>query len=80
MEVCITQGFGALVLGWFVKQLMERWLRLIHSDTVNSINVTVIMTYLAFCCGEVYLNVSGVLTVVTLGILMSKVGKTLMNK
>lgn len=54
-NVCIRQGLGALAFGWIVKLITEKWLRIIHSDTVNSINVTVIASYLAFCCAEVNL-------------------------
>ena len=75
----LWEGLGSILVGWIFKKFATSWLKIIHSDVVNSINVTVITTYMVFCIAENSLKVSGVLAVVTLGLSLSKVRKTLIN-
>jgi CPA1 family monovalent cation:H+ antiporter len=69
----IWEGFAALLFGYFSRQICEKWLRHVHNDKTNTINITFVITYLAYSWGEWEIGVSGILTVVTLGLGLSKV-------
>ena len=60
--------------------IAKRWIKYVQSNKINVINVTVCMAYSAMTFGDVTLKVSGVLAVVTLGIGLSKISKTLISK
>lgn len=55
--------------------ILEKWLSLIHNDYVLEINLTVIGSFLIFYVAETF-KLSGILTLVALGLYMSMSGKT----
>jgi len=69
------------LLGLLFSMIAGFWLRRILHDNVQTINVTVVTCYLVFYVAEnTPLHLSGILALATLGLALSKVGKTLIDK
>lgn len=62
---------GSLI-GWFVVV----WLKRVFNDALFEITVVISAAYLAFFVAEHFFHVSGVLAVVSFGIMMAGIGKT----
>jgi NhaP-type Na+/H+ or K+/H+ antiporter len=69
-------SIGGPLLGLIFGFVMSYWIKRIIRDNVLSITVTVVGAYLCFWVAEFsFLKVSGILSIVTLGLYMSAVGK-----
>lgn len=69
-------AFGGPLLGLIVGFIVSFWMKRIIRDAVLSINITFVGAYLCFYMAEfTFLKVSGILSIVTLGLYMSAVGK-----
>ena len=69
-------AFGGPLLGCVVGFMMSYWMKRIIRDPVLSINITFVGAYLCFYFAEfTSLKVSGILSIVVLGLYMSAVGK-----
>ena len=55
------------------------WIKKIARDDLLSTNITFFACYALFFVSEIYLKVSGVIAIVTLGVLMGKFGKVSIN-
>lgn len=72
----IRTSVGGPLLGVAFGFGMSYWIKRIIRDNVLSVTVTVIGAYLCFWVAEfTFLKVSGILSIVTLGLYMSAVGK-----
>jgi hypothetical protein len=73
----VRLSMGGILLGGILTIVKIYWLKHIFNDTISEINLTI-----AFCYGIYYLSennpfhTSGILALVTSGLLMSKYGKT----
>jgi NhaP-type Na+/H+ or K+/H+ antiporter len=64
------------LLGVFFGFCISYWIKRIIRDNVLSVTVTVVGAYMCFWVAEfTFLKVSGILSIVTLGLYMSAVGK-----
>lgn len=73
----LTQvSLGAVGLGLAFGIASILWLGFIFNDTVIEISLTLAVSYIAFFTGQEGIGVSGVLTVMTLGMFFSAVAKT----
>lgn len=59
---------GGPLLGYIMARVTIMWLSRVFNDAVVEITITLASTYFTYYVGEVLLEVSGVLAVVTLGI------------
>ena len=72
----VRVSLGGPLLGIFVGIIISYWLKKIIRDSVLSINVTFVGAYLCFYIAEfTAVKVSGILSIVVLGLYMSAVGK-----
>ena len=72
----VRVSLGGPLLGLIVGILMTYWIKRIIRDSVLSVNVTFVGTFLCFYIAEfTAVKVSGILSIVTLGLYMSAVGK-----
>ena len=72
-------SFGGVALGAVACWVSVVWLRKIVKDEILTISITFMTCYLTFFVGETYLGVSGILAIVSLGVLMSMYGKVRIN-
>lgn len=72
-------SFGGVALGAVACWVSIVWLRKIVKDEILTIAITFMTCYLTFFVGETYLGVSGILAIVSLGVLMSMYGKVRIN-
>lgn len=61
-------ALGGPVFGYIMARLTIWWLSRVFNDAVVEITITLASTYFTYYVGDVLLEVSGVLAVVTLGI------------
>ena len=59
------------MFGYVMARLTVWWLSRVFNDAVVEITITLASTYFTYYVGDVFLGVSGVLAVVTLGIVMN---------
>jgi len=72
----VRVSFGGPLLGIFVGAILSYWLKKIIRDSVLLVNITFVGAYLCFYIAEfTVVKVSGILSIVTLGLYMSAVGK-----
>lgn len=71
----IQLAFGGVIIGFIGGILIKNWLNITFNDYVLEINLTIIFSYLIFYIAE-SCGCSGILALVTLGLHMSKSGKT----
>lgn len=70
-------GLGGPLLGIIMGFLSSLWLKRIVRDDVLTANLTFVSCYLCFYIAEfTWVKVSGILSIVVLGLYMSAVGKT----
>ena len=73
----IRLAFGGAALGILAGMIASQILRRIHNNFVLEVNTTIFTAYLVFFVAEVTpVHVSGILALVTLGLYMTKSGKT----
>lgn len=75
----VQLSFGGLLLGAVACWISILWLRRIVKDEILTIAITFMTCYITFFIGETYLGVSGILAIVSLGVLMSMFGKVRIN-
>lgn len=66
---------GGVILGAIMTYIILFWIKKIVKDDILTINLTFISCYLTFFLSEFYFEVSGIISLVTLGVLMGKFGK-----
>lgn len=69
-------SLGAVAMGLAFGIASVLWLGFIFNDTVIEISLTLAVSYIAFFTAQEGLNISGVLTVMTLGMFYSAVART----
>lgn len=69
-------AFGGVALGMIVGWIVVTWLKKVFNDALFEITVVVGAAYLAFFVAEHFLLVSGVLALVSYGIMMAGIGRT----
>ncbi len=67
---------GGTMVGVFFGWLTIRWVKKVFNDALIEITVIVAAAYLTFFVAEHFLHVSGVLGLVSLGLMMAGVGRT----
>ena len=72
----VRVAFGGVLVGIVFGWLTIRWVKKVFNDALIEITVIVAAAYLTFFVAEHFLHVSGVLGLVTLGLMMAGVGKT----
>ncbi|HON19605.1 MAG TPA: cation:proton antiporter, partial [Salinivirgaceae bacterium] len=72
LRVALGGTLVGLIIGW----LINYWLKQVFNDPLFEITVIVAAAYLTFFVAEHFFHVSGVLGLVSLGLLMSSVGRT----
>ncbi len=72
LRVAIGGTLVGLVFGW----ITISWVRKVFNDALIEITVIIAAAYLTFFVAEHFLHVSGVLGLVTLGLIMAGIGKT----
>lgn len=75
----VQLSIGGGVLGAVVCLMVLVWLSRIVKDDLLTISITFFSCYLTFFVGEIYFGVSGIIAIVTLGILMSMYGTVRIN-
>ena len=70
---------GGVVVGCAMCLVIILWLRKIVRDDILTTVLTFIACYFTFFISEFYLGVSGIIAIVTLGVMMGKFGRTSMN-
>ena len=73
----VRLSFGGVLLGLVGGIILSQILRRIHNDSVLEMNSTIVSSYLLFYLAEsTPIKVSGILSIVELGLYMTKSGKT----
>ncbi|HIN39118.1 MAG TPA: cyclic nucleotide-binding domain-containing protein, partial [Flavobacteriales bacterium] len=69
-------GLGGIVLGIVVGYVVVAWVKRVFNDVFVEISVIIAAAYFVFYAAEEFLHVSGVLALVSYGLVMAGVGKT----
>lgn len=69
-------ALGGIGIGLFFGWVAIAWVKKVFNDAMIEITVIIAAAYLTFYVAEHFFHVSGVLGVVTMGLLMASVGKT----
>ena len=70
-------SLGGPLLGIIFGIVASFWMKHIHNNPMLEVNLTIFSSYLLFYAAEeTYLHVSGILAMVTMGLYMSRKGKT----
>ncbi len=69
-------AFGGVFLGLIIGWITISWVRRVFNDPMVEISVVIASAYLTFFVAEHFLHVSGVLGLVSFGLIMAGVGKT----
>lgn len=69
-------GLGGIVIGLAIGWLAARWVKRVFNDALIEICVIIAAAYLTFFVAEHTLHVSGVLALVSLGLMMAGPGRT----
>lgn len=69
-------GLGGMLIGLFFGWVAIGWVKKVFNDAMIEITVLIAAAYITFYVAEHFFHVSGVLGVVTLGLVMAGVGKT----
>lgn len=69
-------SFGGIIVGLVIGFVSIAWVKKVFNDALVEISIIVAAAYLTFFIAEDFLHVSGVLGLVTLGLLMASAGKT----
>lgn len=69
-------SFGGILVGGAVGYVSINWLRKVFNDALVEISVIVGAAFLTFFVAEHFFHVSGVLALVTMGLIMAGIGRT----
>jgi len=69
-------SFGGIGIGALIGWLMTKWISNVFNDSMVEITIVVAATYLTFYLAEHFMHVSGVLALVSLGIMLGGYGKS----
>lgn len=69
-------AFGGIIVGGVIGYASITWIKKVFNDALVEISVIVGAAYLTFFVAEYFFHVSGVLALVTLGLIMAGVGRT----
>ncbi len=69
-------ALGGIFIGFLFGWVTLRWVRRVFNDAMIEITVIIAAAYLTFFVAEHFFHVSGVLGLVTLGVMMAGIGKT----
>ncbi|CAL4935122.1 unnamed protein product [Urochloa decumbens] len=69
-------SLGSVALGLVFGLLLLLWLRFIFNDTIIEMTLTLVVSYIAFFTAQDALGISGILTVMILGMFYAAFGKT----
>jgi len=69
-------AFGGVAIGFLVGKLSLIWIKNVFNDVLVESTVIIVSAYFAFFISEYIFSVSGVLALVTLGVLMAGPGRT----
>lgn len=69
-------ALGGTLIGVIIGLIVINWVRKVFNDALFEITVIIGAAYLAFFVAEAFFHVSGVLAVVTFGLVMAGVGRT----
>lgn len=72
----IRVSFGGILVGGAIGYVSINWVKRVFNDALVEISVIVGAAYLTFYVAEYFFHVSGVLALVTLGLIMAGVGRT----
>lgn len=67
---------GGLLVGGVLALIAIMWIRRIFSDAILEITITMAFAYLTFYVAEAFLHVSGILAVVSFGLILTGIGQT----
>ncbi len=68
--------FGGVLIGIIIAGIVMIWVKRVFNDVLVEISVIIAAAYMAFFVAEHFLHMSGVLALVSLGLVMAGVGKT----
>lgn len=74
--IFLKVSFGGVLVGGVIGWFVIRWVKKVFNDMLVEISAIVGAAYLTFFIAENFLGVSGVLALVTFGIIMASVGRT----
>ncbi|CAN6317341.1 unnamed protein product [Urochloa humidicola] len=69
-------SLGSVALGVVFGLLLLLWLRFIFNDTIIEMTLTIVVSYIAFFTAQDALGISGILTIMILGMFYTAFGKT----
>jgi NhaP-type Na+/H+ or K+/H+ antiporter len=69
-------AIGGILVGFLIGKFIVVWLKRVFNDALFEITVIISAAYLAFFMAEHFFHVSGVLAVVSFGLMMAGIGKT----
>ncbi len=72
----IKVSFGGTAVGLIIGWLVIKWIKKVFNDPLVEISVIIAAAYITFFIAEHFVHVSGVLALVTFGLLMASSGKT----
>ena len=77
-DYCVTfvkMSIGGALFGTFFGFIVVNWIRVIFNDALAEITITLSAAYLCFFIAEYFLNISGVIAVVCLGLYFGSKGR-----
>lgn len=74
--VFLKVAFGGILVGAIVGWIIIKWIKKVFNDMLVEISAIIGAAYLTFIIAEHFLGVSGVLALVTFGIIMASTGRT----
>jgi len=69
-------AFGGILVGGVIGWIIIKWVKKVFNDMLVEISAIVGASYLTFLIAENFMGVSGVLALVTFGIILASVGRT----
>jgi len=72
----VRVSVGGALVGFILAYITIQWVRQVFNDAMVEITVIIATAYLTFFLAEHFFHVSGVLALVTFGLMMAGVGKT----
>ena len=69
-------SFGGVFVGVITGYITLSWIRKVHNDALVEMSVIIGFAYLTFFLAEHFFHVSGVLAVMTMGLIMAGIGRT----
>ncbi len=70
---------GGILVGLFIGWIFLRWIKRVFKDALIEISAVIVAAYLTFYVAEYVCHVSGVLALVSLGIMVGGLGKALIS-